>query len=71
MFDQDFDSEGLLGRISGVATHGETYIRRRMRRTGHPDVYLRLCVMQAILEACTVKMTSQLGTNQYSSEARK
>ena len=24
-----FDSEGLLGSISGVGAHGETYVRRR------------------------------------------
>ena len=68
---QAFDREGLLGRISGVATHGETYTWWRKRRTGHPDVWVRRCVMQAVLEPCTVKMTSLEESNQHNSGAKK
>ena len=34
---QAFDSKSLVGSISGVATHGETYMRWRKRPTGHPN----------------------------------
>ena len=40
-----------------------------VRRKGHPNAWVRLCAMQAILEPCTVRLTSLEGSNQHSSGA--
>ena len=52
-----------------LAAHCETHIRWRKRRTGHPDMWVRLCFMQAVLEACTVKINFLGESKQYSSGA--